>query len=211
MEVLSPAAAATFTLHNEGTSPLNAQIRVFRWSQVNGEEKLEPTTDVVASPPIAALAPKTDYTIRIVRVSKQPVATGETYRLFVDEIPDPKSRRNRVISLVMRYSIPVFFYPRDTTDAKLTWSIEQHGGKVLVSATNRGDRHVRISALTLHDDTGATASFGKGLTGYVLGRSTMRWVAPGNAHRLRVNGSVGIAAQGDHGPIDAKSSTQPAH
>lgn len=89
MEVLSPAAAATFTLHNEGTSPLNAQIRVFRWSQVNGEEKLEPTTDVVASPPIAALAPKTDYTIRIVRVSKQPVATGETYRLFVDEIQIP--------------------------------------------------------------------------------------------------------------------------
>src|SRR5207302_3878346 len=43
IEVQAPAAAATLRLHNVGTRPLNAQLRVFRWSQENGEEKLEPT------------------------------------------------------------------------------------------------------------------------------------------------------------------------
>jgi fimbrial chaperone protein len=36
VEVPAPGAAATITLRNEGSNPLNAQIRVFRWSQVNG-------------------------------------------------------------------------------------------------------------------------------------------------------------------------------
>jgi fimbrial chaperone protein len=209
IEVLAPGAAATITLRNDGPSPLNAQIRVFRWSQVNGEEKLEPTDDVVASPPITILAPKTDYTVRLVRVVKRPVSVGESYRLLVDELPEPKARQNRVVTLVMRYSIPVFFYPRGTADAKLAWSVEQRGQRVYVSAANAGDRHVRISALTLRDGNGTTASFGDGLTGYVLPRSTMRWEAPANIRRLGTS-SVVISAQGDSGPINASPSAPPA-
>jgi fimbrial chaperone protein len=210
IEVLAPGAAATITLSNAGPNPLNAQIRVFRWSQVNGEEKLEPTDDVVASPPITSLAPKTDYTVRLVRVIKQPVSAGESYRLLVDELPELKARQDRVVTLVMRYSIPVFFYPRDSTDAKLAWSIEQRGQRVYVSATNAGDRHARISALTLHDGSGPTISFGNGLTGYVLGHSTMRWQAPGNTNRLGTSSSVVISAQSDSGPINASTSAPPA-
>jgi len=209
VEVPAPGAAATITLRNDGPNPLNAQIRVFRWSQANGEEKLEPTNDVVASPPITSLAPKADYTVRLVRVLKQPVSVGESYRLFVDELPDPKTRQNRVVTLVMRYSIPVFFYPSNAADAKLAWSVEQLGGRVYVSATNGGDRHVRISALTLRDGNGTTTSFGNGLTGYALGRSTMRWEAPGKARRLSAGNSVVISAQGDSGPINASPSVQP--
>jgi hypothetical protein len=93
------------------------------------------------------LSPKTDYTLRLVRVTKRPITAGESYRLFVDELPDPKTRQNRVITLVMRYSIPAFFYPHDTADAKLAWSVEQRSGQVYVSATNDGDRHVRVAAL----------------------------------------------------------------
>ena len=210
VEVPAPGAAATITLRNEGPSPLNAQVRVFRWSQVNGEEKLEPTDDVVASPPITTLVPKTDYTVRLVRVIKRPVSVEESYRLLVDELPEPKARQNRVVTLVMRYSIPVFFYPRDSAGAKLAWSVEQRGQSVYVSAANAGDRHARISALTLRDGNGTTASFGNGLTGYVLGHSTMRWEAPGNTHRLGTGSSVVISAQSDSGPINASPSAQPA-
>jgi|SRR5437588_699628 len=210
VEVRAPNAAATITLRNEGASPLNAQIRVFRWIQVNGEERLVPTDEVAASPPLATLAPKTDYTVRLVRVTTRPISTGETYRLFVDELPDPKTRQNQVVTLVMRYSIPVFFYPHDTADAKLAWSIERRGGRVVVSATNGGDRHARISALALRDESGTTASFGSGLTGYVLGRSNMRWETPDKYHRLGANSSIVISAQSDSGPINVSPSAQPA-
>jgi fimbrial chaperone protein len=174
-----------------------------------GDEKLEPTDDVVVSPPITTLPPRATYTVRIVRVTKEPLSAGESYRLFVDELPDSAARRNRVVTLLLRYSIPVFFYPRDAAEAKLAWSVEQRSGRVYVSATNNGDRHIRISALTLRDDDGTVASFGSGLVGYVLGRSTMRWTAAASTRPSRIGKSIVISAQGDFGPINASPSAQP--
>src|SRR5262249_62404241 len=110
VESPAPGASPTIKLRNEGSAPLNAQIRVFRWTQKDGEEKLEPPDDVVASPPIATLAAKADYVVRLVRLSKAPIAEGASYRLLVDELPDPARQKNGNIAIVLRYSIPVFFY-----------------------------------------------------------------------------------------------------
>jgi fimbrial chaperone protein len=208
-DVQAPGAAAIITLRNDGADPLNAQIRVFRWVQVNGEERLEPTDDVVASPPITTMAPRTNQTVRLVRVTKRPAAAGESYRLLVDELPEAKARQQRAVAIVVRYSIPVFFYPRDAAAARLTWSLGRSGGRDYITATNDGDRHVRVSALNLHDASGATISLGNGLAGYVLGRSTMRWAVPGNSQRLNPANSIMISAQGDSGPIHASLATQP--
>ena len=84
VEIQTPASTSTVTLRNEGTSPLNAQIRVFRWTQVDGEEKLVTSEDVVASPPVVLLQAKADYTLRIVRVTKQAVS-GEEAEPFLRE------------------------------------------------------------------------------------------------------------------------------
>src|ERR1700694_5222625 len=73
VDVTAPGAASTVTLRNEGTTPIDAQIRVFRWSLVDGQEKLEPTDDVIASPPSVTLTPNGQYIARIARVSKRPV------------------------------------------------------------------------------------------------------------------------------------------
>jgi fimbrial chaperone protein len=209
VEVAAPGAATTLKLRNEGTTPLNAQIRVFRWSQVNGEDRLEPTNDVVASPPLTKLAPKVDYTVRLVRVNKTPVAKEETYRLFIDELPDAANQRNRAVNLLLRYSIPVFFYPTAGNPPALTWSVEQSGGKLAVVAKNSGDRHLRISDLKLRDDKGGTVSLGNGLNGYVLGGSSRRWVVASGKGSLSAGSPIAVSAQGDRGPITG--SVQPGH
>src|SRR5215813_12238316 len=134
LDIPAPSAAATIKLRNVGPAPLNAQLRVFRWTQENGEEKLEPTNDVVASPPVARLPAKSEHVVRLVRLSKQPITKGESYRLLVDELPDPSRNKNRVVAMVLRYSIPVFFYPTDLEGAKLIWSVSHHLGRVVVSA-----------------------------------------------------------------------------
>jgi fimbrial chaperone protein len=209
LEILAPGAASTVKLHNQSASPINTQVRVFRWVQVDGQEKLEPTDDVVASPPMARLTAGADYTIRVVRVSKQPIEAEESYRLLIDELPDQKIQSNRVINLILRYSIPVFFRPADAEAAKLTWSIEQRNGKVQVSAANDGDRHVRLAGLAIRDRNGAGVSFGSGLTGYVLGHSRMHWVAPAATRKLALDSSVVISAIGDSGPIHASPARSP--
>lgn len=201
VEVVSPAAAATLTLRNEGDAVLNAQIRIFRWSEVDGEEKLDPTDDVVASPPMATLAPKLDHVVRLVRVARHAVSSGESYRVLVDELPPAKAHTGNGVTLVMRYSIPVFFYPPTASAGKLTWSVEQRDGGTFVSATNMGDRHVQVSALQLKGGNRPEFSFGNGLAGYVLGHATRVWPLPPKADPLGDLKTLVIEAQTNYGPI----------
>jgi fimbrial chaperone protein len=205
LDVIAPGAASTVTLRNDGDTPIDAQIRVFRWSQVDGEEKLEPTADVVVSPAAVNVAPKDDYIVRVVRVAKRPVSGEEDYRLLIDQLPDPAQQRSGTVKLIVRQSIPVFFGTPDKAAPAVAWSVAVSGDKLTVTSGNTGERRLRVSSLSLRDDNGRTISFGGGLVGYVLGRSTMRWTAPG-AHGFASAGPVAISAQGDNGPIHAAAS-----
>jgi len=120
--------------------------RSVRWSQTEGIERLEPTTDVVASPPDADLTPKADYVVRIVRVSKQPVTSEEGYRLLVDELPSPVQWQGRTVNLLVRSSIPVFFGPPQVGGPSVAWTVSVQGEKLIVGAQNNGNRRLRISA-----------------------------------------------------------------
>jgi fimbrial chaperone protein len=204
IDLTAPGAASTITLRNEGTAPISTQIRVFRWSQADGKEILEPTDDVVASPPAAKLAAKTNYVVRVVRVSKQPVSGEESYRVLVDQLPDATQQKGNTVNLLVRYSIPVFFGAADRSNAKVTWSAMLSGGKIKIVAHNEGERRIRIAALSLRDANGKTLSFGSGLAGYVLGKSTMSWIKP--ASGFTAGASISVTAQGDTGPINATAS-----
>src|SRR4029079_10100865 len=46
LELVAPDSAPTLTLRNEDTRPINVQIRVLHWTQIDGIERLDPTTDV---------------------------------------------------------------------------------------------------------------------------------------------------------------------
>jgi fimbrial chaperone protein len=200
LEIPAATKASQITLQNFGDMPIDVQVRVFRWTQVNGEEQLTPTEDVVASPPAASLVAGQEYLVRLVRVAAAPVVGEETYRLLVDELPrasaDPASR----INFVVRYSIPIFYAQPDSRPL-LAWSAVADKDQVRVTVRNTGARHVRIAALNVEDSLGATLSYGQGLVGYVLGHSTMTWTARNQA--LAPGSSLKITAQGDNGPLSA--------
>jgi fimbrial chaperone protein len=200
VEVTAPSATSTLTLRNQGAQPVNAQIRVFRWTQAGGKDVLEPTDAVVASPPMAKLAGRVDYSVRVVRTNRQPVAKEEAYRLLIDELPDPSRPRSSGINIVLRQSIPVFFAPQDKGAPKLTWSVQNRGGQITVTARNSGERRVRISRLQVTAGK-STVSFAKGLVGYALAGSTMSWTR--SAPRGFGGSPVKISAQSDSGPINA--------
>ena len=93
VEINAPSLSSTITLKTDAKKPRVAQLRVMRWSQVDGKEVLEATDDVVASPPFATLASNTSYTVRIVRQSAAPVLNEENYRLLIDQLPDEQSSK----------------------------------------------------------------------------------------------------------------------
>jgi fimbrial chaperone protein len=203
LEMTAPAAAGTLTLHNEQGTEVAVQTRVLRWTLKDGKESLEPTDDVVASPPIATLAPNAEYIVRVVRVSKVPVRSEESYRVIVDQLPDLRRQQTRTVNLLIRQSIPVFFRPQQLAPARLSWTFREEGGKLLVVATNSGDERVRIASLRLRDGAGRTVFFGNGLVGYVLGRSFVEWTAPGEPRGFGAAGPVTVSAETDKGPLNA--------
>ncbi len=210
IQVDLPAAASTVTVSNPGDTPLAAQLRVFKWMRSGGKDTLAPTKDVVASPPLAKLAPGQPYVVRIIRVSKAPLNGEETYRLLVDEIPDLRaSVPSFGPRFAIRQSIPVFF--TDPAAApKLSWAATVRNGKLLLTARNEGGRRVRISALNVTNESGASLGFGENFIGYVFGRSSEQWTAAAPKKGFAPGGTITILAQGDNGPIKATAKIQAA-
>jgi fimbrial chaperone protein len=208
LELNAPAAAGVFTLRNDEDFEVVVQTRVFRWSQSDGAERLDLATDVVASPPILTLAPGAAYTVRVVRTAKTPVQGEQAYRVVVDELPDPRRLRSGGIAILLRQSIPVFFRARALAPADVSWALRLDAGQLLVIGSNRGDERLRIAALQLRDSQGRTAGFGRGLVGYVLGRSSMAFTITRPPPGFGAGGAVSIAAESNTGAVHATAALQ---
>ncbi len=211
VEIAAPAAASSITLRNSGSIPLKAQVRVFRWTQADGKDVLEPTTDLVASPPMVSVAGGKQAVVRLVRHTKQPLAGEESYRILVDEIPGlvtKTSTNQSSLQLAFRYSVPVFAMPQAKGKPSLTWSAAKRDGKTLITAVNNGDRRVRLADFRVKDARGKEVVVAKGLAGYVLARSSMSWVAPSTIQAGST--PILIAADGDQGAINAEARAEAA-
>ena len=98
---------ATLTVKSDehGTS---GQVRVMRWLRDGGAGTLQPTRDVVASPPAMQMAPGQELTIRLVRTTTTPVVGEECYRVLVDQLPGA-SQEGQAVMFTIRHSVPLCF------------------------------------------------------------------------------------------------------
>jgi fimbrial chaperone protein len=193
-------AVSSIDLVALGTEKVPAQIRVFRWTQVDGKERLIPTTELAASPPSATVSPGARYTVRIVG---QPGAVTDerAYRLIVDELPDPAKARNGAVTFALRYAIPVFLRSSSAQASKLAWSARVVQGELEVRVVNSGGRRERIVGLKA-EASGQSINFGDGLVGYALAGGEMSWRRPLpkalSGSSLRLSGTL------ESGPLDAR-------
>ncbi|MDP2738276.1 MAG: molecular chaperone [Pseudorhodobacter sp.] len=183
LEVTAPGATTSLTLRNEGRETITVQARVFRWVQRNGRETLERTQDVVVSPPMTRLAPRTAQTIRVVRTGKSPVVGEEAYRVIIDEVPDRAASRGQTVAFATELRIPVFFVSPVASLPAVRWSLRETGAGIVLQAQNRGEMRLRLADLRLGQD-GKVVLRRDGLLGYVLGGSVMQWNLGGAARGI---------------------------
>jgi len=208
--------AGALWLENRGTSSAVMQIRVYRWTQVDGEDHFEEQQDVEASPPMARIQPGARQLVRL--TSDQAArAPGEgAYRIIVDEVPirptvatspDPNdglAEGGAGIRFRMRYSIPLFVYSplqggrKRQPDAapQLRCSLVMEGGRKAVRLFNEGSTHARLVDVSF-EVNGQPAYLAKGLLGYALpGKAISRPLPAGATGRepLTMLGKVGARA-----------------
>ncbi|WP_406853648.1 fimbria/pilus periplasmic chaperone [Alsobacter sp. KACC 23698] len=200
IETKGAAPVSVVTVRNEGSQPMNAQVRVLQWVQQNGREELIPASQVVASPPTVQLQPRQDYTVRLVTLGRAAAGPEEAYRVVISELPNPRDFKAGQVTILASHSIPMFRGGLGSPP-KLSWRAQVQGGRVIVTATNAGGARAKILGLKVSDGR-AVANFGEGLVGYVLADGTMSWERP--VPKGFGSGPLRITARSDGGAIDAQ-------
>lgn len=172
-------------ISNSGTAPVSVQARIYRWSQHDGKDSLEPTTDLAVSPPMQALAAGQQQLIRVVRAQPEAPDRQLAYRVIVDEVPNLDPER-RGMQFVLRYSLPVFVQPggehplRHDLQANVETAAD---GSLVLAVHNRGNSYAQLADLAL-GTLERPQVFQPGLVGYVLSGQTMRWPLTVSAARM---------------------------
>lgn len=166
-------------LSNTGDNVVNAQVRVYRWTQEGFEDKLTPSRGLLVSPPMLQLPAEARQLIRAIRTGAPPSGAGaaeEAYRVIIDELPvDTQGKKG--LQFVLRYSVPIFVEPAGAPASapQLTWALRQEAGKAVLEVANGGGMHAQLADLAFTDAAGHRTVVHAGLLGYVLPGAQMRW------------------------------------
>lgn len=190
--IAGPQRAVALWLENRGENTVSMQVRVFRWSQVEGEDRFEPQGQVVASPPISQIPPGQRQMVRLIATTPTPPQQEHAYRVLVDELPAPAPSAEAgsaepvaAVQLQIRYAIPLFVYgpltlPARLADARslvdgttvvqpeLWWTVQRDQGKERVRLINRGAAHARLTSAGWTGAAGAAEAARQDTLSYVL-------------------------------------------
>jgi fimbrial chaperone protein len=169
------SSAQALWLTNTGSEELAAQVRAFAWSQAAGEDVLEPTRNLVASPPMLRIAPGARQLVRVIRSGGTPSANEQSYRIVVDELPPPQDGGVSGVQYVLRYSVPAFVAGSAGTPPALAWTTTVVDGALQLDVRNDGATHAQLTAISLLGAEGTPTPLHPGLLGYVLPGANMRW------------------------------------
>lgn len=171
-------------LSNSGKETLRAQVRVFAWSQDREQDHLEPSTALIVSPPMLSVEPGQRQFVRLVRPAPASADREQSYRLLIDELPDPAAPPRPGLTFVMRYSVPVFVGapPAGTpaTQAMPTWNLhrDEAQSRWLLATRNPGPHRLQLTDLELLAADGTVLHRHPGLLGYVLAGGERDWPLP---------------------------------
>jgi fimbrial chaperone protein len=104
--------AVAVTVTNEGDQEVVMQADVYSWKQKpGGDEDLTLTEDMILSPPILKLAPKSRQVLRLARLTPPPTGSQVTYRMIVREIPEARQSKDPLVTVALAFSLPIFITP----------------------------------------------------------------------------------------------------
>ncbi len=185
-------------LSNTGPATLRAQVRVFRWSQADGQERLDPDPGLAISPPMLELAPGARQLVRVIRLGAPPEREG-AYRLIVDELPTAQTPAPPGLQFVLRYSVPVFLAPAGGAAGapRLRAQFQFEGERPWLAVDNRGDRRAQLADVAFVDAQGRRHALAPGLLGYALAGQRMRWPLQAAAEPLHGAGELKARINGE--------------
>lgn len=190
-------------LSNLTGAPVAVQIRAYAWTQVDGEDRYEPTKDLFFAPPIVTVPAQGRTAVRFRLRAAAPAKAEAAYRVYFQELPPPGAldQPGAGATFRIRFGVPVFVLPDIPVAPALRAQPRREAARVSVDLENPGALHLKIEGVDVfpagvdRQDPGTPLASGvQGTRGgaYLLPGSRGQWAvdlpatAPAGALLLRV-------------------------
>jgi len=155
------ARSAAVTVTNDDARPLRMQLRLVEWTQdADGKDVYQDSDELVYFPRLMSVQAGEK---RLVRVGlKTPMgATERTYRLLLDELPDPAaSAAASGLSFTIRFALPIFLPAAEPVSRGAIEAVALRDGKLSITVRNTGNQHFRIASITARSGEAFAAEAG---------------------------------------------------
>jgi fimbrial chaperone protein len=143
--------AIAVTVSNDGDEELVMQADIYSWKQKpNGEDELVLSDDLVLSPPILKLAPKSRQVVRLALVGAPKSEQQLTYRMVTREVPEARPGADTVqLQIALAFSIPVFITPPKLKSALECTASRAGPETASVSCANTGTAYAQARDVAL--------------------------------------------------------------
>lgn len=204
IDLSSAQRSVALTVRNDGDQSTVVQAQLVAWSQADNEDRLEPTTDILASPPIFTVAPGASQTLRIALRSQPDPARERSYRILVTEVPGKAQPGFTGAQFALKLSIPIFVEAAAAKTAPmLEWSgVRTATGELALTAVNSGAKHIQVQALEIMGEGSDPDARFAGLLYILAGQRRTVTIKPGDGRTIATD-RVRIKAESDAGPIAA--------
>jgi fimbrial chaperone protein len=205
--------SALVTLRNGSKNPLRFEITLFKWSEDDkGKMTLEPASDVTFFPKLVELPAGGSRNIRIGINAGVARDVEQSFRIFVEELPDQSAKAANAVAIRTKVGIPVFVRPAKPTRTAVIDGVSVEGGKVLTRVRNTGNLHISVDTIAVKGAGSSNAStFSReGQGWYVLPGAVRIFEVPLTAAECKATTSVNVEVFGHNTSLKSASQVSPA-
>jgi len=200
VELSAGNPTGALTIRNREGTPVVVQAEAVLWEQVDEEDRLTATRDVLVSPAVFTLPGDGSQLVRV--ALRQPSAGPRelSYRLILTEVPQAASPDFTGLNVALRLSLPVFVAPTAAAVPQLEWSAARNAdGAMTVTARNTGNAHARVLTFSVAPAAGMADAIRQDVATYILPGQARTWTLDKNQNetlsstdwnRLRLKGTT---------------------
>jgi fimbrial chaperone protein len=204
---LSPTQqTVAITIKNDAEQATSIQIETVAWSQVGDKDVYAQTRELLVSPPIVTIAPKSEQVIRVALRREADANAELAYRINLQELPPPQEPGFTGVQVALRVGLPVFVQSKKgNAAAKQLWRVVRMPDKQLkVVLRNSGNAHVQVSDFSLYLPGRDQPIAGESGSNYVLAGQTREWLLKTSLTEANADGRLRLKAFTDAGDIDTE-------
>lgn len=205
VELSAARPSMALSVQNDSDESLVIQAQSVAWSQSDGEDVYDHTADLIVTPAIFTVPPRSSQVVRV--GLRRPVISASeiSYRLALQEIVGPTQEAVDGVQMLLRIVLPVFVKPAGPVAANLKWEARLSAdNRLTIGTQNQGNAHIQIYSYKLLDVDSKRPLATQPTPAYVLPGQGMHWELKPETKLPVTAGKLRLVASTDADEIDAE-------